>query len=211
MGMTSSIKSRSPICLLFAAFLAGPAVSTAQETPHWGVQGDYYWGKVPNFVIDRIDDFSERPTVNSNGYNLGAVRFKANGAPSWSVDFSRIRLDMSGQVDTSSGLQQVAGAGNMRGVMATKFVNFFSRRYFSGGLAFGGGVGTIEGHYIRYRMPPGPSIITDSDSIDRVVPMFQIVAQADVRPIRWLSVSPFYGIRNGTLGGGAALRIHFTK
>jgi hypothetical protein len=46
-------------------------------------------------------------------------------------------------------------------------------------------------------------------SYDAVVPIFEILAQADFRPVRHLSVAPYYGIRSGTLTVGAALRIHF--
>jgi hypothetical protein len=98
-----------------------------------------------------------------------------------------------------------------RGAIYTKFLNFFSNRYVSGGLATGIGIGHVEASYIRYQVPPGPAVITGGDSTDRVVPLFQAVAQVDIRPVRWISLSPFYGLRNGTLGGGAAIRIHFTK
>jgi len=37
------------------------------------------------------------------------------------------------------------------------------------------------------------------------------VLKVDVRPVKYISVGPYYGIRNGTLALGVALRIHAVK
>lgn len=183
----------------------------AQNAPHWGVQGDYFRGALPGFVVDQIGDLPEKPTIDAKGYQAGLVRFHAKGSPSWAVEFTRMDLTIEGGMNIGPVRQEVRGSGRLRGVSITKYANFFSARWISGGLAFGGGAGQLEASYYRYQVPPGPSVITDRDSVDRWVPTFQAFAQVDVRPVRWVSLSPFYGLRNGMLGGGGAIRIHFTR
>ena len=188
------------------------SIALSQGGPHWGVQGSFTEGEVPEFIVERFQDLTdENPAIRAQTYNVGGVRFHADGSPSWAVEFTRSRVNLEGSLQTGPFTQELRGSGSLRGVMATKYINFFSRRMFSAGLAFGGGIGKLEASYYRYVVPPGPVIIFDREEIDYVVPTFQAVAQADFRPVRWISLSPFYGMRNGALGVGGALRIHFTK
>jgi hypothetical protein len=200
-----------PHLLFFAFLLLLAPIAAAQDEAHWGAQGDYFRGAVPGFIVDQIEDLPERPQIDGEGFNTGLVRFHGDGSPNWAVDFSKIDLTLAGGMTTGPVRQEVRGNGTARGAIFTKFLNFFSTRYISGGVATGIGLGNLEASYIRYQVPPGSSIITGGDSIDRVVPLFQATVQADFRPVRWISLSPFYGLRNGTLGGGGAIRIHFTR
>lgn len=193
-------------------FLLFPALLMAQDSAHWGVQGDYFVGTVPEGLVEQIDDLPEVPTIDAKGYNAGIVRFKANGAPSWSIEFSRTQMNFFGGREVSGVRGEITGNALLRGGMVTKFWNFFSNRYVSAGIATGAGAAQAEGSYLRYAVTPGaPVIIGESDTFDRIVPIFQAVAQVDIRPVRWISLSPFYGMRNGALGGGGAIRIHFTR
>ena len=93
--------------------------------------------------------------------------------------------------------------------MFTNFVNFYGQEKFSAGLAFGIGVAKFESDGYSYSVPPGSSVITNREEFDHTVPVFQAIAQIDLRPIRRISIGPFGGIRNGFLGGGVAVRLHF--
>jgi len=188
-----------------------PVALLAQDSAHWGVQGDYFKGSVPSVIVEQIKDLPEVPDIDAKIYNAGLVRFHANGSPSWALEFTRTNMSLSGGLNTGPMRQELRGNADVRAAMITKYLNFYSNRYFSAGLAFGGGAGQVEAHYYRYQVPPGPSVFTDQDSVDRWVPVFQGLAQVDIRPVRWVSISPFYGMRNGSLGAGAALRIHFTR
>jgi hypothetical protein len=196
--------------LRFLFMLAVPLA--AQTSSHWGVQGDYFQGSVPKAIVDRIKDLPERPDIDVKSRNVGLVRFHANGSPSWALEFSSSTMTAAGGVNVSTAFRQELRANaTARGAMITKYLNFFSTRYVSAGLAFGGGAAQVDASYIRYVVPPGPSAIIDSETKQLAVPLFQTVAQVDIRPVRWISLSPFYGLRNGALGGGGAIRIHFTR
>jgi hypothetical protein len=191
--------------------LALPAALAAQTAPHWGIQGDYFEGAVPKALIDKIKDLPERPDIDAKAYNAGVVRFHANGSPSWALEFSRTQMTLNGGLTIGTVRQELRGTATVRGAMITKYANFYSSRYVSFGLAFGGGAGQVDADYYRYLVPPGPGVILERESTQRVVPVFQALAQVDIRPVRWISLSPFYGVRNGTLGAGGAIRIHFTR
>jgi hypothetical protein len=195
-------------CLLI---LVIPASLVAQDAAHWGIQGDYFVGAVPRGIVERINDLPEQPDIDAQAYNTGLVRFHANGSPNWTVEFSQTRMTLSGGLTTGPFRQELRASAMVRGAMFTKYLNFFSNRHISAGLASGGGIAQVDASYYRYQVPPGPLLITDRDSIQRVVPIFQAVAQLDVRPVRWISLSPFYGLRNGALGAGGTIRIHFTR
>lgn len=186
-------------------------LAAAQDQPHWGVQGDYFEGSVPRSLVEQIEDLPEIPDIDAKAYHAGLVRFRAGGAPSWVVEFSRTQMTLAGGRTIAGFRQEVRGNATVRGAMVTKYWNFFSARYVSGGLATGVGAAQLEASYYRYQAPPGPSVILDRESVDRIVPVFQALAQLDIRPVRWISLSPFYGLRNGALGAGGAIRIHFTR
>ncbi|MEI9812525.1 MAG: hypothetical protein WDO18_07525 [Acidobacteriota bacterium] len=126
-----------------------------QDSAHWGIQGDYFRGDVPEGIVEQIHDLPEVPTISAKAYAAGLVRFHANGSPSWSLEYSRTQADLTGGKVIAGIRHEVRGNGNVRGAMITKFLNFFSTRYFSAGVAFGGGVAKTEVNYYRYQVPPG--------------------------------------------------------
>ena len=105
----------------------------------------------------------------------------------------------------------ITGTGIVRGFMATKYVNFVTRKYVSGGLAFGGGIGKLGAGYTHLDIFQGVSRLIDSDTYDRPFPLFEILGRVDVRPMKYITVGPYYGIRNGTLALGVAVRIHAVR
>ena len=191
--------------------LALPAVLLAQDRAHWGIQGDYVTGQVPRAFVEQIKDLPEQPVIDTKSFNAGLVRFHANGSPSWALEFSKMQMTLEGGLATGPVRQELRATATVRGAMITKYFNFFSNRYISGGLAFGGGAGQVDASYYRFQVPPGPAVITEQDTRQLVVPLFQALAQVDIRPVRWISLSPFYGLRNGSLGAGGAIRIHLTR
>lgn len=186
-----------------------PATLCAQDA-HWGVEADSFAGAVPKGIVKLLSELPEEPEIYAQAYNVGLTRFRSDGAPSWTVAFSRTRMRLEGELQTGPTRQVLRGNALVLGAMVTRYLNFFSRSRISGGLAFGGGIGQLDASYYRYMSPPGPSVIIEKDSTQRIVPVFQTVLQADIRPARWISLSPFYGLRNGALGAGVAVRIHFT-
>lgn len=93
--------------------------------------------------------------------------------------------------------------------MATKYVNFVSRKRVSGGLALGGGVGKLDAGYTRHNVFfLGTRFFVEANQYNRAFPPFEILAWMDVRPAKFVSVGPYYGIRNGTLALGIAVRTH---
>lgn len=120
-------------------------------------------------------------------------------------------VDLAGSRTTGQYTQEITGTGMVRGFMATKYVNVVRRRHVSGGFAFGAGIGKGEANYVRQFRFNGVPYVAESNSYDRVVPLVEILGGVDLRPIKYLSVGPYYGIRNGTLAAGVAVRIHITK
>jgi hypothetical protein len=198
------------VLLLGVAALVGQNI-WAQNSPHWGVQGDYFTGAIPRAIVEKIEDLPEQPDIDAKSYNTGLVRFHANGSPSWALEFSRTQMTLAGGLATGPVRQELRANATMRGAMITKYLNFLSRRFISAGLAFGGGAAQLDASYYRYQVPPGPSVIIEQDTVQHAVPIFQAIAQVDIRPVRWISLSPSYGLRNGALGAGMAIRIHFTR
>lgn len=192
---------------LLAMFL--PLTAVAQDGAHWGIQGDYFTGEVPRSIVELFDDLPEIPKIEGKGYSTGVVRFHASGSPSWAIEYTRTQLSMNGSRTVAGFTQQITGNGDIRGGMVTKFWNFLNTRFVSAGIATGGGVAQTQVRYVRYQTPPGQ--FYDLTNKEWITPAFQAVAQADIRPIRWVSLSPFYGMRNGALGFGGAVRIHFTR
>lgn len=188
-----------------------PSSLAAQDTGHWGLEADSFAGAVPKGIVELVSDLPEQPEITAQAFNVGLVRFRSDGSPAWSVDFSRTRMTIAGELQTGPARQVLRGNAVVLGAMVVRHLNFFSHSRISAGLAFGGGIGQVDASYYRYVSPPGPSVITDRDSTQRIVPVFQTVLEADFRPARWVSLSPFYGLRNGALGAGVAIRFHLTR
>jgi hypothetical protein len=199
------------LCILTVLAVVSSAYALAQDKPHWGIQGDVGHVSFPKFAIEKIDALPERPDVSGTTYSVGLVRFHASGAPSYALQFSKLDADFSGAQQLGSFRRELAGSGTVQGFMATKYVNVVARKHISGGFAFGGGIGRLKANYVRSTSLVGIPQSLEANSYDRVVPLFEILGQIDIRPIKYLSIGPFYGIRNGTLAAGAALRLHFVK
>jgi hypothetical protein len=188
------------------------ANALAQDTKsHWGIQGDVGHVSFPKFAIEKIDALPERPEISGTTYSIGLVRFHGNGAPSYALQFSRLTADLAGSRTNGLLSQQITGGGTVQGFMATKYVNFIHTKRVSGGFAFGAGIGKGEASYTRQFLLNGVAYAAESNAYIRVIPLFEILGRVDIRPIKYLSVGPYYGIRNGTLAAGVAVRLHITK
>ena len=195
------------------AFLAAVAASAAwaQDGAHWGIQADGGYFFVPRFIVEKIESLPEIPSIEGAGFQAGVVRFNGRGAPSYSIQYSQLRAGIEGSIFDRPGSVGVSGAATMRGVMATKYWNFFTTPRVSGGLATGGGIGKLDAWYTRSVSSPAAVVFFERRVHDYIIPMFEILARADFRVASRLTIGPYYGIRNGALGGGLAVRIHLFR
>ena len=190
------------------ALVAITASAADYGDPHWGVQGDIGFGVIPETF-----NIPLQPEITALTWNAGLVHFHATGAPSYSIEYTRLRaaFDTTDYVlPTNPSLHvpaTVTGSGTLRGVMITKFVNFFVREHVSAGLAFGGGYNKLEAGYDEFLY----GVLIQRKRYNYDVPAVQVLAQSDIRPIRWLSLGPYFGLRDGFITGGGALRIHFRR
>jgi hypothetical protein len=194
-----------------ALLIAARVYGQDSPRPHWGFQGDIGGISFPKFAVEKVDALPERPSVSGKSYQVGLVRFHANGAPSYALQFSKLDADFSGASQSGSLRQAITGSGTVRGFMATKYANVVAKKHVSGGFAFGGGIGKGEASYTRQFLLNGVAYAAESNAYNRVIPLFEILARLDVRPVKFLTVGPYYGIRNGTLAAGVAVRLHITK
>src|SRR5260370_30046742 len=125
---------------------------------------------------------------------MGVVRFDASGAPSYALQFSRLTADLAGSRTNGLLSQQITGGGTVRGFMATKYVNVVAKKHVSGGFAFGGGIGKGEASYTRTQILQGVTSPIESKAYNRVIPLFEILGRVDLRPIKYLTIVPSYGI-----------------
>lgn len=202
------------ITVLFALTVvlsAVPATNAQDLTGHWGIQGDAAWVSVPTSIVEKIHALPEKPAITGTTYSIGLVRFNKKGAPSYALQYYNLRASIEGTEHEGQFQRHISGAGTIHGFMATKYLNFVTRKWVSGGLALGGGIGQLNAHYIRSFASPGTITFGTDKQYAHVVPLFEILARVDFRPMRYVTVGPFYGIRNGTLAAGVALRIHTIK
>ena len=127
------------------------------------------------------------------------------------MQFSRLDADLSGAVSYRGGLREIRGTGTLRGFMATKYVNVVTKKRVSGGFAFGAGLGQGQASYTRFDVFGGVAQPLESNTYDRVVPMFEVLGRVDFRPVKALSIGPYYGIRAGMFAAGVAVRVHLTR
>src|SRR5260370_36968291 len=192
--------SRTVLSLITILVAAYPANS--QNAAHWGVQADGAFTNVPRFIVDKISVLPERPVITGNTFQVGLVRFHANGAPSYALQYSQLAADLHGSVPQFGGQRQIRGTGNVRGLMATKYVNVVARKKVSGGFAFGAGIGKGEASYTRTEAFQGLTSPIESKAYNRAIPLFEILGRVDLRPIKYLTIGPYYGIRDGMFAGG---------
>ena len=183
-------------------------IGAAADDTHWGVQGDIGYARLPGFVVDQIHDLPERPDITGKTYGGGLVRFHGDGSPSFALQYSRVDADLNGSLQSGHATATVGGMGTLQGFLATKYFNFLSRRPASAGIALGGGVGKLEASYVRSVMLTDGRRFSDTTTYDQVVPMFEILGQADIRAGRYFSVGPYGGFRNAMVVFGVSFRWH---
>src|SRR5713226_8087329 len=203
--------SRTVLSLITILVAAYPANCQNTNTAHWGLQADGAWTNIPRFIVDKISLLPERPVITGNTYQVGLVRFHANGAPSYALQYSQLAADLHGSVTQFGGQRQIRGTGNVRGFMATKYLNVVARKKLSGGFALGAGIGKGEASYTRTEIFQGVTSPIESKTYNRVVPLFEILGRVDLRPTKYLSIGPYYGIRDGMFAAGLSVRLHITK
>lgn len=201
-------------CLAVPAAAGTPGRSDSLEAgPHWGAEASFGRPWVPSSLAKAAQD---RYTANANGiaYNFGLVRFHANGAPSFTLRFTRSTFDGSA-TELGGDTAQYKGNATVSGFMATKHVSFLARRRWSFGMSFGGGVGPqFQAHYTRTVVANGSVSTTQRVYTLQdipVTPLFEVLFRADVRLSRTLSVGPWAGMNTGIPVVGGALRVHFLK
>ena len=113
--------------------------SVAQDGKHWGLEADGGIGIIPTSLFENSQDrYKASGNLSGYVYSVGLVRFHANGAPSYSLDFSATHFEGSA-TDTNT-RATYKGNANINGFMATKYVNFVARPRFSIGMGFGAGM-----------------------------------------------------------------------
>ncbi len=191
--------------------IAAAALLLSAQDPHWGVQGDLAYANVPGFIVDRIHAVPERPDITGQSFNPGIVRFHANGSPSCSFSYTSIRASGFGALARDDARAEVNGSASIRGAMVTKYLNFFSRDHVSFGIGVGGGLGQLRAFYIRRATARGRSFTEPPHRYEYTIPVFELLGQLDVRPVRYLSVGPIYGFRTGAQIAGGGIKLHFVR
>ena len=198
-------------CLSLYCLLSRQSMRKTSPPATGGIQGDVAAVNVPKFAVEQIHALVEKPRISGDTYGVGLVRFNKKGAPAFALQFSSMRVSMNGILQQGPLQRTITGTGRVRGFMATKYVNFVTRKYVSGGLAFGGGIGKLGAGYTRSETFQGVSRLIDSGTYNGLFPLFEILGRVDVRPVKYITFGPYYGIRNGTLALGVALRIHAVR
>jgi hypothetical protein len=199
------------VCRLVVIVLSAATLWAQADAAHWGVQADGGFFFTPRFVVEKIHTLPEVPSIDGPSFQTGLVRFNDRGAPSYAFQYSQLSADLEGSLSDQRGRASVVGDATMRGFMATKYLNFVTRTRFAAGVGLGGGVGKLEASYTRSVSSLTTTIFTETRHYDYTIPLFEIHGRVDFRVNRYVTIGPHYGIRNGLLGGGGSLRIHFLK
>ena len=181
------------------------------EAAHWGAQADGGFFYTPRFVVEKIHSLPEVPSIDGPSVQAGIVRFNARGAPSFAFQYSQLSADLEGSISDPRGRASVAGDATFRGFMATKYLNFFTRDRVAAGVGLGGGIGKLDASYTRTVSSPTAIVFSDARRYEYTIPLFEIHGRVDFRVNKYVTIGPYYGIRNGMLGGGGCVRIHFLK
>lgn len=170
---------------------------------------------MPEWLLDfarEAYDFRELDDLKLEGYtlNAGVVRFNVKAAPSFALQFSKTQLDITGTRTfvVGSSTRTLDGTGVLNGFMATKYANFYSNEHVSAGIGAGGGVGRLKAHSAYTDTPP-TSVTVEREELRRTLPLFEIFARLDIRPAKPVSFGPEFGLRNGAMMIGGAVKIHF--
>jgi len=197
----------SPALLIIASM----ATAWAQDGAHWGAQADGGYAFVPRFIVEEIHSLPEIPSIQGPSFQAGLVRFNDRGAPSYAFQYSQVSASLEGSLSDPRGRAGVNGDATMRGFMATKYLNFFTNDRIAAGVGLGGGVGKLEATYTRTVSSLTATIFSETLRYEYTVPLFEVHGRVDFRVSRYVTIGPYYGIRNGLVGGGGSLRVHFLK
>ncbi|MCI0622381.1 MAG: hypothetical protein L0387_12090 [Acidobacteria bacterium] len=198
-----------------AVIVGGSLSLRAQDKAHWGVMSSGSKARVPEWLLDlarEAYDFRELDDLKLEGYtfNAGVVRFNTKGAPSFALQFSKTQLDITGTRTfvVGSSARMLDGTGVLNGFMATKYANFYSNEHVSVGIGAGGGVGRLKANSAYTDTTP-TSVTIEREELRRTLPLFEIFARLDIRPAKPVSFGPEFGLRNGAIMIGGAVKIHF--
>ena len=205
---------RSGLLCLVSALVFAALPGLAQDAPHWGVETDGGFGFVPSSLFQSSQNrYKASGSLNGYDYSVGLVRFHANGAPSYSLDFSGTHFE--GNATDSRSTATYNGSTTFNGFMATKYVNFVARRRFSIGMGFGAGIAPqLKLDYTKTQtVGTTTTIVNKQYTVNEipVTPLFQIQFRGDIRVSRNISVGPWGGFRNGLPTIGGVVRVHFLK
>ena len=92
------------------ALVAAPAAFA--QNAHWGVQAEGACGQFPDFILDKFSTQLHGFKVTDKtgrSYSAGLVRFKANGAPNYSIQYHQ----MDGNVNANRLSQLASGTGTV--------------------------------------------------------------------------------------------------
>jgi len=198
------------VCRFIVVAASVARLWSQEEGAHWGVQADGGFFITPRFIVEEIHSLPEIPSIDGPSFLAGLVRFNNRGAPTYAFQYSQLSADIAGSLSDQRGRASVVGDATMRGFMATKYLNFVTRPRFSAGVGLGGGVGKLEASYTRSVISPFFTF-NETRRYDYTIPLFEIHGRVDFRVSRYVTIGPYYGVRNGLLGGGGSLRVHFLK
>jgi hypothetical protein len=200
----AGIVSAAVLVAAFAATANAQAQDVqSEERPYWALQsgGGYVVG------ISAIANALENQyTVDGSGpvFNFGLARMHANGAPSFSLAFTR--LAFSGTATGKDIPARFNGSGSLPGFLAMKYFSFVTRNRFSAGVGLGAGIGPqIKAQY---------SGTLDGVTVKRtyvlkelsVSPLFAATFRADFRVAKQLTAGPYAGLEDGLPVIGGTIR-----
>jgi hypothetical protein len=189
------------------------AQPNAPEAPraYWGFEtgGADVW--VPSSLGNSIQN-RYSATLSGETYSAGLVRFHGSGAPNFSLDF--LGFSVNAKATDLKTTYQYQGSANVMGFMASKHASFVTRKRYSFGMSFGGGVAPQL--QAKYEQTIGPSgFLTQQKTYTLkeipVTPLFEVLFRGDIRVSRNLSVGPIAGLRSGFPVFGGVLRVHLPQ
>src|SRR5579863_10712457 len=112
---------RSGLLWVVSVLVFAALPGLAQDAPHWGVEADGGYGFFPSSLFQSSQNrYKASGNLDGYDYSVGLVRFHANGAPSYSLDFSGTHLE--GNATDSRSTASYSGSTTFNGFMATKYV-----------------------------------------------------------------------------------------
>ena len=151
-------------------------------------------------------------TLTGPVFSTGIVRFHRNGTPNFSLQFLHFGLNAQAS-DLKTG-SQYSGSTAISGFLASKHASFISRKRFSFGMTFGGGVGPqLTAQYRQTYSAGGTLTSPKTYTLNQVpvTPLLEVLLRGDIRVHRNLSIGPYGGMLSGIPVVGATVRVHFVR